>query len=245
MGKEYEVAFININQKKIKDKIKALRGKLVSKKTLMPIQYFTLPDRCTYRKNNNDGKRIKQVLEKSHKGGYGRVRHEGKQITMTIKKFHKKKKSFPEEYEVEIDSMDEGINFLLACGFVKQQFEEKYRETWNFPSSGCKELVFDTWPGLNTFIEIDCESKEKLEATVKKLGLNMSDAIYGGVDAIYDLVYGIKDDVFHEQGSSLDFYNVKKRLSKHVEKNKKLFNEVAKKHKKLKSYVKSKKMIKK
>ena len=60
----------------------------------MPIQYFTLPDKCTYRKKNKDGSKIKQVLEKGHKGGYARVRDEGDNITMTIKKFYKKKNLF-------------------------------------------------------------------------------------------------------------------------------------------------------
>ena len=119
---------------------------------------------------------------------YIRIRNEGKQITMTYKE--KLNQKFPVEREVEIDSFKEGEAILLSLGCKLRYGIEKLRETYSM--KGAKEIVFDSYPGLPTYMEIDCHSLADLKRVAGKLGYKISDHDKTGPGDLYELLYGIK-----------------------------------------------------
>jgi len=206
-NQEYEYRFYNYNEKKVKSLIKKMGGTLKNKKRIMPLTVYHHPN----------GK----------KDSYIRIRDEGKYITLTSKKNLKKK--FVTEYEVIIDSFEQGDLILKSLGCKKKYHIEKIRETWQI--SGCKEIVFDSYPGSDTYMEIECNSEKNLISTAKKLGVypdflykdfNLTDFYYG--------TYGIKKK---RKKGDLTFKDANKQLGKHITKNKDKFYKILKKQQKL------------
>ena len=95
--KEVEQRFINIDTIKFRKKLKEVDAKLISKKMITPLIVFTHPQ--------------------NKKDSYIRIRDEGKQITMTSKTNLKDK--YSTEYEVNIDSFEQGVKILKSLGCKK------------------------------------------------------------------------------------------------------------------------------
>lgn len=193
--REYEYRFKNIDLKKIRNMIRKNRGRQVLPKTLMPIIVFHHPQ--------------------NKKDLYIRVRHEGDKITFTIKT--DLRNEFPIEREVEINNMKEMIDMLKLLGFRIRYRVEKLREIWII--KGAKEIVFDSYPGLPTYMEIDAHSKNDLERITKLLGLKSKKRWLGG--DMYGEYYGLPKK---RRKGDLTFKNANKVIGKYVRKNKKLFN---------------------
>ncbi|MBN2330378.1 MAG: class IV adenylate cyclase [Candidatus Aenigmarchaeota archaeon] len=77
-----------------------------------------------------------------------------------------------EEIILNVDSFERGKRLLEAIGFKPDFRYEKRRQTWEYNGAGIlvDELV------IGNFIEIE-GTKEKIEETAGKLGLDMRDAI--------------------------------------------------------------------
>ena len=159
-NKEYEVRITNIDTTEFRKKLKKFGAKLDNPKRLMPSVVFTHP--------------------KNKKDSYVRIRDEGKKITMTSKSNLKDK--FLTEYEVEIDDFQSGFDLLISLGCKVRYYVEKIRETWKLP--GCKEIVFDSYPGLKEYIEIECNSEKILNSTNKKLDVK-PDNSYITIDGMF------------------------------------------------------------
>ena len=85
----------------------------------------------------------------------------------------KNAKKFPEEYEVTIDEdFETGKKFLEALNLKMKSFQETYREKWTLPIKGVHEITFDNWPGLPTFMEIDCTSLDSLNKVKNLLNID-------------------------------------------------------------------------
>ena len=200
-NKEYEVRISNIDTTEFRKKLKKIGAKLENPKQLMPSVVFTHP--------------------KNKKDSYVRIRNEGKQITMTSKSNLKNK--FVTEYEVEIDDFQSGVDLLLSLGCKIKYYAEKIRETWKVP--GCKEIVFDSYPGLKEYIEIECNSEKILNSTMKKLDVKPDNSDIS-IDGMYLNQYGIKKD--RKKSERFTFKDSKKNLSKFITKNKSTFNKIIK-----------------
>jgi adenylate cyclase class IV len=200
-NKEYEVRISNIDTTEFRKKLKKIGAKLDNPKQLMPSVVFTHP--------------------KNKKDSYVRIRNEGKQITMTSKSNLKNK--FVTEYEVEIDDFQSGVDLLLSLGCKIKYYAEKIRETWKVP--GCKEIVFDSYPGLKEYIEIECNSEKILNFTMKKLDVKPDNSDIS-IDGMYLNQYGIKKD--RKKSERFTFKDSKKNLSKFITKNKSTFNKIIK-----------------
>lgn len=200
-NKEYEVRISNIDTTEFRKKLKKIGAKLDNPKQLMPSVVFTHP--------------------KNKKDSYVRIRNEGKQITMTSKSNLKNK--FVTEYEVEIDDFQSGVDLLLSLGCKIKYYAEKIRETWKIP--GCKEIVFDSYPGLKEYIEIECNSEKILNSTMKKLDVKPDNSDIS-IDGMYLNQYGIKKD--RKKSERFTFKDSKKNLSKFITKNKSTFNKIIK-----------------
>lgn len=118
---------------------------------------------------------------------WGRVRKEVDRITMTIK-HHSPEMKYANESEVEINSFDDGVDFMTAAGFVKKSHQENLREKW---VSGNVEVCIDTWPGIAPYIEIESDTEEAVKKVAEDLGLSPERGFPGGVFDLCEKVTGI------------------------------------------------------
>ena len=206
--KEVELRFINIDASKIKKRLKELNAVVYQKRVKMSVIHYIHPKYKDY-----------QI----------RIRDEGRNKTMTLKKDFKDK--YPTEYEVTINDMEQGDKILQNLGCEIAFTNDKYREFWHM--KGAKEIVFDELPGLPIFMEVDCHTEKNLFAICKKLGLNPKDAYHGDM---YKELYGldIKELKSKYNFKSLQFKTAKKVLGKHITKNKDMFNKILQKQMKKK-----------
>ena len=201
---EYEIRIYDINESKIKNLIRKNGGKLINQKRIMPIIVYHHP--------------------KNKKDSYIRIRDEGNQITMTIKT--KLGTKYPVEREVEINSIEEGDAILKFLGCKLKYKIEKIRET--FELKGCKEIVFDSYPGLPTYLEIDCHSESSLKKVSKLLGFSLTDHSKKSISNLYYELYGITRN---RKMNGFTFKNAHKVFGKYIKKNKSKFYRILKKQK--------------
>jgi predicted adenylyl cyclase CyaB len=204
---EYEIRIYNINEKKIKKILKENGAKLVQKKTIMPLITYTHP--------------------RGKKDSYIRIRDEGHEITMTAKSNLKSK--YVVEREVVINNMEEGHAILTMLGCKVKYKIEKIREVYQL--KGCKEIVFDSYAGIPTYMEIDCHDLSSLKKISKLLGYTIDDHDERKLADIYLELYGIPKNV--KWGEEVTIKNGKKIFGPLIKKNKKKFMEILKEQMKL------------
>ena len=204
---EYEIRVYDINESKIKNILKENGAELVQKKTIMPLIVYHHP--------------------KNKKDSYIRIRDEGHEITMTAKT--KLKSKYVVEREVIINSIEEGDAILKLLGCKVKYKIEKIREIYKLKN--CKEVVFDSYAGLPTYMEIDCNDESSLKKIANMLGYNIEDHDKRGISDLYYELYGIPKKL--NWGQNVTIVNAKKIFLKHITKNKKMFLEILEKQKKL------------
>ncbi len=216
MGLEYEAKFLDIDVPSVKKILENLGAKKVHDKIMFKRTIF---HRC----------------DASIKG-YARVRDEGKEVTMTAKMY--KDPKYPEEYEVTIkEDYDTGVNFLKSLGLQVKAVQESYREKWSHPLAN--EITFDDLPGLPTYMEVECNSEEKLNKLIDILGLNKEKMRYGAFDATYEEYYGVPKKVLNDETPSLTFANIINEI--HPSKNEDLLKRIYKSYGLSRTYKISKK----
>lgn len=115
-----------------------------------------------------------------------RVRHEGEKTTLTYKQFTERSLTGAKEIEVAVSDYDATVAILDQLGLQPITTQESRRETWQL---GDVEVVIDEWPWLKPYIEIEAQSEDAVRAAANKLGFEWSDAVFGSVDAIYELKF--------------------------------------------------------
>jgi adenylate cyclase class 2 len=209
MGKEYEIQILDVNVNCMKRILRENKGKKIHN----DIRF----ERAIFQRCNSKVK------------GFARVRNEGKDTTMTVKVYNDIK--FPDEFEVTIkEDFETGKKFLEALNLNLKAYQETYREKWTLPIKGVHEITFDTWPGLPTYMEIDCSSKKSLDKVIKLFSPKKDQISYGGVSDKYQLYYGISQDVFNNRTPVINFKDVDKQLKPKI--NKDLFKDTVLKQKK-------------
>lgn len=205
---EYEAKFLDIDRKKIIEKLKEIGAKRIHKKFKMVRSVFELCD------NMN---------------GFARVRAEYKKTTMTAK--IKTSDNFFDEHEVTIaDDFETGEKFLVSLGLKKKAYQESYREKYIVPNyKGVHEIVFDDLPGLPTYMEIDCTDETSLNEMIKLLYLDKEKMRYGSFGLTYFEYYGIEPSVINYV-PFLTFKNIENEISP-IKKND-LLKKIAKRQKK-------------
>jgi hypothetical protein len=110
---------------------------------------------------------------------------------------------------------------LESLGCTIKYEIEKTREIW--VHKGC-EIVFDTYPGLPTYIEVECHNEKQLKNTMKEVGLTEKMSSKNAASNMYKDLYGIpkleervKSDT---DNLGLTFEHAKKKLNKSITKNK-------------------------
>ena len=204
---EYEIRIYKINESLIKKKIKENGGKLIQKKRIMPLISYQHP------KNKRDS--------------YIRIRDEGHEITLTFKT--KLRSKYPVEREVTINSIEEGDAILKGLGCKVKYKIEKVREIYQL--GDCKEIVFDSYAGTPTYMEIDCHSEASLKKIAKLLGYTVNDHDPRRLKDIYYNMYGIPKNL--DWGGNVTINNAKNVYLPHIKKNKKKFLDILNKQLKL------------
>ena len=183
MNTEFEATFIDVNIDDLRKKLIAMNAKLIRPETLMKRVIFYTPIRM--------------------KNSWLRVRDEGDRITMSLKQILGNNKiEEQKEIELKINNFDEGVNFLKALDAKQKAYHETKRESWEYRGV---EIDFDTWPGLDTFIEIEGDSEEAVKGVVADLGLDFSQAIFGSADIIYKKKLNIPVDIINNKTPVITF----------------------------------------
>jgi len=179
---------------------------------------------------NFDYKLIKKLFEKYNiqkNGGYLfnvtgfvplkenqhiRTRNEGKKITFTIKE---KTDTYDKEWEVNVNDHKMMNEMLLLLGIKKAHGLEKFREIYKDDNN---EIIFDHYPGLKPYLEIESNTEENLLNMMKNLNLESEDKFTAR--DLYYFEYGIPKD---RPDIDLTFDNALEMLDIYITKNKDKF----------------------
>jgi adenylate cyclase class 2 len=150
---------------------------------------------------------------------FSRVRDEGSgKITLTTKII---KKPFPDEYEINTDnSFEEAVEFVKSTNLSMKSFQQKLREKWIIPSHPeFHEIVFDIWPGLPMYLEIEGTKATDIDKAIKLLDLNPDNKRFANGGEIFTEYWGITAEEINDQTPSQTFKDVKRELGDRVRKN--------------------------
>lgn len=188
MKTEFEVKFYPVDKDDVVTKLKANDAELVQPEVKTII--------AAYNKQANP-----QI-----DGHYVRVRDEGDKIRLSIKIHAAKDGSVSDQKEIDtiVSDFDATVEILERSGLKRSGYQEKKRETWKL---GTSEIVIDTWPGLETYIEIEDESEEAVRATADKLGFDWEGKIITSVVEIYMEKYGLTGEKVLELMGNTTFAN--------------------------------------
>lgn len=210
MGREYEIQVLDINKAQMRKKLKEIGGKRIHKEIKMYRAAFA---RCNGKVR-----------------GFARVRNEGKTTTMTVKVYDHKK--YPTETEVSIkENYAAGLAFLKALNLDINAEQETIREKWALPIKGVHEITFDTWPGLPSWMEVDCSTHSALNTVISRLKIPKNKMDYGSSARKYHQYYGVPELTINEKTPKLTFKNIHKEIK--PRKKKELFKKICKEHHKL------------
>lgn len=178
MSIEYEATYLNINKEELRKKLTKIGAKLLRPEYKQKRYSFDL-----------------QPLGKDF-WQWARVRDEGNKITMAYKSIPLNSRiEEQEEVEIEISDFNLGVELLEKLGAKIKNYSENLRERWIYNDV---EIDIDTWPYLDSYVEIEGKNKEDVEKVTKILGYKFSDALFCGVGKIYEIKYGIHPDKIYK-----------------------------------------------
>lgn len=172
MKTEIEAKFLDIDPAAIREKLKALGGKLTYPETLIKQKVFDFPD-----------------LRLDKNSAWLRLREENGAVILTLKQWQEEGVHGMKEAETQVGSFSETERILHEVGMVVKSTQEKKRELWELDGV---ELMIDTWPWVPTFIEIEGSSEGAVKAVAAKLGFDWKNAQYGGAARIYKYYFDIE-----------------------------------------------------
>ncbi|ULR50938.1 class IV adenylate cyclase [Streptomyces deccanensis] len=160
---EYEAKFLEIDVQATVGALRAAGAEQVFPKTMFTRLIF-----------ENDAVRGEQWL---------RLRDEGGRTTLTLKQVTDATHiNGTTEIEIEVDDLGKTAELLTALGLRQVRYQQNYREEWRL---GGVTYDFDTWPELDTFLEIEGPSEAAVRDAVAALGLDYTHARFGSIDLIY------------------------------------------------------------
>lgn len=171
MKTEFEAKFLDINKDEFRKKLKKLGAKLARPEFMQKRFAFHLPS----------GHEIAC--------GWLRVRDEQDKITLSLKVVADEK-NIEDQKEIclTVDSFDEAVLLLETIGCTKKSYQETLREIWVLDEV---EIMIDTWPYIDPFVEVEGKSEEEVIKTSEKLGFDYSKALFCAVDRIAEMQYGM------------------------------------------------------
>ena len=184
---EYEAKFYPVDKEQYRKKLKSIGAELL------------IPERKMIRVVAD--KRGNPILARN---GYIRVRDEGGLVRLSLKITAEEtgQISDQKEIDIEVSDFDKTIKILEAAGVKFNRRQETLREEWVFRGA---QITIDTWPGLETYSEIEASSEETVKKIASELGLNWDERIIVPAAEVYAKVYGIGIDEVLEKISYITF----------------------------------------
>ncbi len=205
MSKEIEAQVLFIDYDNIMRKLKSMKCEMKFDWTKFRIATF-FP--CLSLEKQNE---LYNVI-------YTRVRDEGKGNVTITTKTNKKTKSegkFVNEYEISTpNTFEECKDMLLANHLTMKAYQEKLRQKFIIPSRPeIKEIVFDIWPGLPMYMEVEANTEEELGQFLNDLDIDKKNIRYTNAGDIYVEILGITKDKINNNTPELKFSSVKSELN--------------------------------
>jgi adenylate cyclase class 2 len=170
MNNEYEVKFLHIDKVEFRKNLLSNNFKLTNPEYIMKRRTFDF-SKITPGKNK-----------------WGRVRQEANKVTMTIKEIRGDGINDTYETELIVDDFEKASSFFEECSIHVKSFQENKRELWEKDNI---KVTIDTWPGIESFVEIEGVSTEEVMVTSKELGFVFENGLFGSIDMVYQKVLGI------------------------------------------------------
>ena len=179
MQTEYEVKFYPVDKEAIRNKLKINGAKLEQPEVKTVISAYN------------------KSLNPQIDGDYLRVRHEGDKVRMSIKihALEGGKIDDQKEIDVIVSDFDTTLEILKRSGLHQTGYQEKFRETWSLDNT---EVVIDTWPGLDTYIEIEGKSEMDVHKVAELLEFDWEKKIITSVVEIYMEKYKLNAESAHK-----------------------------------------------
>jgi len=184
MDIEWEAKFINVDKDEVRERLRNSGAVLVKHEQLYRRAVFLLPS----------GHEIQ--------GGWVRVRDEGDKITMSLKVVTNGSVELQKEVQLVVDNYDNARLLLTEIGCVEKAYQESNRELWKI---GDVEITIDEWPYLEPYVEIEGKSEDAIKAVSSQLGFDYGKALFGAVDQVISLRYGIPESAINNEISRIVF----------------------------------------
>ena len=94
-----------------------------------------------------------------------------------------------EEVEIEVSNYENTGNLLKKIGMVEKFSQEKKRITWK---KGSVIYDIDTWPRLNTYLEVEGENWADVDNAVLELDYDLKNKVICSATQIYEM-NGVND----------------------------------------------------
>jgi predicted adenylyl cyclase CyaB len=135
-----------------------------------------------------------------------RVRDEGGLIRLSFKSFVNdvSKITDQKEIETEVKDFDATIKIFEKLGLKFNRDQETLREEWDYKGV---QITIDTWPGLDTYTEIEGYSEDSVKDVSALLGFNWEEKMIMPASGLYAKVYGMSDSEALEKISNITFAN--------------------------------------
>lgn len=168
METEWEATFYPIEKEDIRTRLREAGAELVHEERLMRRYVMHMPGGST----GND--RV-------------RVRDEGDKVTMTLKKTGETIED-QKEYEIVIDDLERGRQFLLHLGCAPMAYQETKRESWSLLGT---HVTIDEWPHIEPWVEIEAKDEASVRAAAERLGFSWENAWFSTKKGLYGKRYGM------------------------------------------------------
>lgn len=188
METEFEAKFYPVDKDSYRKKLLSIGAKL------------TIPERKMRRVIGD--RRVNPQLNCD----YIRIRDEGNLIRLSAKVHAKERGEVGDQKEddVVVLDFDKTKKIFEHSGFKFNRYQETLREEWEFEGS---TITIDTWPGLDTYSEIETTSEGEVKRIAEMLEFNWNKKILTPAAEIFSKVYGIGIDEVLEKISNITFEN--------------------------------------
>jgi adenylate cyclase class 2 len=172
MKTEFEAKFYPITKEEARKRLQSNSATLLHPEVLMKLYLFG------------------NTVNPNMKANYIRIRDEGDKITLAAKIHAREGEQLADQKEAEVNvtDLEETKMILEMAGLICNSLQEKKRETWELDNC---EVTIDTWPGVETYVEVEGESEENVKAVADKLGFDWEQKIVTSVTEIYAQKYGL------------------------------------------------------
>jgi adenylate cyclase class IV len=146
---------------------------------------------------------------------YLRVRKEYNKVLLTSKSYNG---TFAVEKEIEVADYNDTIESMKRTGYSIKYDYMKIREKYQYKNT---EIVFDMYPGLPEYMEIESKTLDELKEVCFLLNLDTSKHTWKYLNEWFTEIYGIV-----KIPKNLTFGNLEEKLKPFIKKNHDFFDNI-------------------